>query len=76
MKDVAPSVELRRWFNHEPEKWEEFMNKYRQELKGSAALKELIALSKKHKSMTLVYGARDEEHNQAVVLKKIINSKR
>jgi uncharacterized protein YeaO (DUF488 family) len=75
MKDVAPSVELRRWFNHDPEKWKAFSVKYRQELKGSGALRELANLSKRHRTMTLVYGARDEEHNQAVVLKKIINSR-
>ena len=74
MKDVAPSTTLRKWFNHEPEKWQTFISKYQHELKELAVFDELVALIRKHKSVTLLYGAKDDLHNQAVVLKKIIDS--
>lgn len=68
IKDIAPSSELRKWFNHDPEKWKEFKEKYIAELKESAALEEFKDLLKKHTTVTLLYSAKDEEHNQAVVL--------
>lgn len=70
LKDVAPSTELRKWFGHDPGKWEEFQGRYRKELEDNkeniAALKAQI----KKGLVTLVYGAKDEEHNEALVLKK------
>lgn len=72
LKEVAPSDALRKWFGHEPTKWESFRKKYQIEIKGSAALKELIDLIQKHKTVTLLYAAKDEEHNQALALKKLI----
>jgi uncharacterized protein YeaO (DUF488 family) len=72
LKEVAPSTELRKWFNHDPEKWTPFKAKYKTELKGSEALKELRALIKKHKTVTLLYGAKDEEHNHALALKQFL----
>jgi len=75
LKEIAPSTELRKWFNHETEKWEEFRKKYKAELKDSEALKELSALLKEHKTITLVYGAKDEQHNQAVALKEFLHEK-
>jgi len=72
LKEVAPSTELRKWFNHEPEKWAGFIRKYKAELKDSPALGELIALIKKHKKVTLLYGAKDEVHNQAIALEHIV----
>lgn len=74
LKDVAPSTELRQWFGHDPEKWSEFKKRYRAELKGSEALAELCTLAGKG-DITLVYGARDENHNQALVLKQILDRK-
>lgn len=71
LKDVAPSTELRKWFDHDPDKWPEFQRKYRAELKGSEALAELRKLSRQG-HVTLVYSARDELHNDAVALKKIL----
>jgi len=68
IKDIAPSAELRKWFNHDPEKWNEFKKKYTAELKDNVALPTFLATIKKHKTVTLLYGARDEQHNQAVVL--------
>lgn len=72
LKEITPSGELRKWFNHEPEKWEAFHKKYSAELKHSPALKELLEHVKKHKTVTFVYGAKDEQHNQAVVLKEYL----
>ena len=73
LKEVAPSNELRKWFNHDPAKWSEFQKRYRAELKDNAALGELKKLAAKHKNLTLLYGAHDQKHNQAVVLADLIN---
>ena len=70
LKEVGPSNELRKWFGHEPAKFEEFRTRYRKELEGSAAWEELKALAR-HGKLTLVYSARDEQHNNAVVLKQM-----
>jgi len=73
-KDLAPSSSLRKWFGHDPNKWEAFRNRYRKELayaEPRKALKELARLSHQ-KTLTLVYSAADEEHNQAVVLKELL----
>ncbi|HXD78471.1 MAG TPA: DUF488 family protein [Puia sp.] len=75
LKEVAPSGALRKWFNHDPDKWKEFCAKYRAELKGSAAFGELLAEIKQHKSVTLLFGARDEEHNDAVALQQFIGAR-
>lgn len=72
LKDVAPSTELRKWFGHAPEKWPEFQKKYRAELKDNPALSELKALSRQG-DITLVYAAKDQLHNDAVVLKRILD---
>jgi len=71
LKEVAPSTELRKWFGHEPEKWPEFQKRYRVEL-NKAALESLRKLEKDHKKITLLYGAKSEERNQAVALLKIL----
>jgi uncharacterized protein YeaO (DUF488 family) len=71
MKEIGPSDELRKWFNHDPVKWEEFKSKYNEELKDKKdLLAELKNLESKHSKLTLLYGARDEQHNQAVVIAK------
>ena len=72
LKDVAPSAELRRWFGHEPEKWPEFNKRYRAELKANAALAELKEIARQE-DITLVYAARDQLHNEAAALKKILD---
>lgn len=73
MKEIAPSANLRKWFNHEPSKWIEFSNKYKDELKKAPPVDELIEYCKKHKTITLLYAAKDEEHNQALVLQRFVN---
>ncbi len=75
LKEVAPSNELRKWFHHEADNWEEFVAKYRAELHGSPALEELRAIVHVHKTVTLLYGAKDEEHNQAAVLLELLHLK-
>lgn len=70
-RDLAPSTQLRKWFGHDPERWAEFRKRYVAELRHAGVLervRELAALAKRGK-VTLVYGARDEEHNQAIVLR-------
>jgi uncharacterized protein YeaO (DUF488 family) len=74
LKDVGPSTALRKWFAHKPERWTEFRKRYKKELAGNAALKELRALVKGHRA-TLLYGAHDTEHNQAVVLASVLRVK-
>lgn len=72
MKDVAPSAELRKWFGHDPERWQEFARRYRAELsENGVLLKKLRALARKGR-VTLVYSAHDEIHNDAVVLRNVL----
>lgn len=71
LKEVAPSTELRQWFGHDPDKWTEFRRRYKAELKGNPAVAELAALSRR-RVVTLVYAARDEVHNEAVVLQQML----
>jgi len=73
MKDIAPSTELRKEFNHQPEKWAMFIPAYQAELKKNAALDELLSDIHKHHTVTLLYAARDNEHNHAMVLQQFIN---
>ncbi|MBJ6750144.1 DUF488 domain-containing protein [Geomonas anaerohicana] len=71
-KELAPSDELRHWFGHDPEKWQEFRARYRKELEGQGTLIEELAALAAGKTLTLLYAAKDEEHNNAVVLKEIL----
>lgn len=76
MKDIAPSTALRKWFNHDPARWVGFQEKYRAELRELAdKLDELRARAKKE-PVTLLYGAKDTEHNQAVVLRDVLAERR
>ncbi len=69
MKEIAPSDQLRKWFAHDAKRWIEFQRRYREELRAKAALTEqLRELEKTHRTVTLIYSARDDRHNQAVVL--------
>ena len=76
MKDIAPSSELRKWFAHDPERWDEFKSKYLGELEDK---KELIGrlkiMEKFNGTLTLIYSAKDEEHNNAVVLRELLIKK-
>jgi uncharacterized protein YeaO (DUF488 family) len=74
LKDVAPSPNLRRWFDHVPERFSDFSRQYRKELKGNAEFDELRKLSKR-KVVTLLYGARDPAINHAVVLQSALQAR-
>lgn len=75
LKDLAPSAELRKWFNHEAEKWDGFQKKYRQELDANpGAVAEFAQAAKGKRTVTLLYGAKDAQHNQAVVLREYLAS--
>ncbi len=68
IRDVAPSNKLRRWFNHEPEKWDEFRRRYFAELADNAAARSVLEEASRSK-VSLLFAARDEEHNNAVALR-------
>ncbi len=72
LPDLGPSTELRKWFNHDPAKWEEFCVRYRAELKEKAPLLATITAQAKTNPVTLLYSAKDEAHNQAVALKELL----
>lgn len=75
LKDAAPSTDLRKWFGHDPERWEEFQRRYRAELRDNdealAPLRKLI----EDGPVTLLYGAHDEAHNNAVALREYLDQK-
>ena len=72
LRDLAPSAELRRWFAHRPERWPEFRRRYRTELQERPELIEEIHKAARGGPVTLVYAARDEAHNDAVILKEAL----
>ena len=76
LKDLAPSAELRKWFGHDPDKWERFERRYREEL--AAKERDLRGLRWKAErgTVTLVYAARDQEYNSAVVLKSVLDKRK
>ena len=72
LKEIAPSTELRKWFNHDPERWQEFRKRYRAELRAMDEPVETLHDALKEGSVTLLYAARDEEHNHALVLRDFL----
>jgi uncharacterized protein YeaO (DUF488 family) len=73
LKEIAPSSELRKWFSHDPDKWEEFKKKYEQELlTKQPLLKEIRQMETQEETVTLLYSAKAMEHNNAVALKAIL----
>jgi uncharacterized protein YeaO (DUF488 family) len=72
MKDVAPSPALRKWFAHDPAKWEQFQRRYFEELREHAEAVDELRRRARRGRVTLVYGARDEEHNAALALKSYL----
>lgn len=72
LRDVAPSTELRRWFGHDPERWEEFQQRYCAELDENPSAWQPLVEAAKRGPVTLLFGARDREHNQAVVLRDYV----
>lgn len=72
LKEVAPSGELRQWFHHHTDQWEAFVASYRQELAAGDAWRPLAALLRQGESLTLLYGSKDTQHNQGVVLRDFL----
>ena len=72
LKEIAPSTALRQWFGHDPAKWAEFQKRYHEELKKNPAQVALLKKQAKKGAVTLVYGAKDEEHNEALVLEELL----
>jgi uncharacterized protein YeaO (DUF488 family) len=76
MKEIAPSTELRKWFGHDSDKFEEFKKRYKDELGEHEDLLDQLAEKSTEKKVTLLYGAKDEEHNQAAVLETVLKERR
>jgi len=74
MKDIAPSDELRRWFGHDPERWDEFRTRYKRELAEKLDLISALKKMDREGTVTLIYAAKDTDHNNAVVLKEAIET--
>ena len=72
LKDTAPSDELRRWFSHDPAKWDEFRRRYDAELEGKPDVLQPLREAARQGNVTLLYSARDTEHNNAVALKEYL----
>jgi uncharacterized protein YeaO (DUF488 family) len=72
LKDIAPSDELRKWFSHDPSKWQEFRKRYRKELKDKQDMIEDLRKAARRGTVTLLYAAKDADRNNAVVLKEMI----
>ena len=71
-KDIAPSDDLRKWFSHDPSKWQEFRERYRHELKDKPDMIEELRKASRQGTITLLYAAKDAGRNNAVVLKEMI----
>ena len=75
MKDIAPSADLRKWFSHDPAKWNDFVSRYQEELKDkSNLLEEIERLNKAHGNVTLLFSARDTDHSNATALLQTLNN--
>ncbi len=72
LKEIAPSTELRHWFGHDPARWEEFQRRYAQELKRHQGEVDQLRSLARHGAITLIYAARDRDHNEAVVLRDVL----
>ncbi|MCW8408301.1 DUF488 domain-containing protein [Legionella sp. PATHC035] len=76
LKDTAPSHELRRWFDHKPEKWEEFQKRYAKELEDKEESLQTIIDKAKNQTITLLYSAQDEQHNNALALLELMRARK
>jgi len=73
LKDIAPSTELRKWFSHDPQKWQEFYSRYASELESRQDLLDFIRNKGMKEIVTLLFAAKDEMHNEAVIIKEKTN---
>jgi uncharacterized protein YeaO (DUF488 family) len=77
LRDIGPSTRLREWFGHEVERWRDFKERYRAELEGHGELLDLLQdLEREHGTVTLLFAARDEAHNEAEVIADVLRSRR
>ncbi|MCC7350356.1 MAG: DUF488 domain-containing protein [Phycisphaerales bacterium] len=76
LKEIAPSPGLRKWFGHDPARWDQFQHKYRQELKSHPDEVELLRRKARQGRVTLIYAAKDEQRNGALVLKEYLDDKK
>lgn len=74
MKDIAPSTKLRQWFSHDPDKWDEFCDRYRTELKNKPDLMDHLRQKSGEGTVTLLYGSRETQYNHARLLQTILTS--
>lgn len=72
MKEIAPTTELRKWFGHDPARWEEFRSRYGKELHHNANLLTQLHALARQEPLTLIYSAHDKIHNDAVVLRDVL----
>lgn len=72
LKEICPSTELRKWFNHDQEKWQEFKKKYLDELSTNKAVQKILLKCESNPTITLLYAAHDQQFNQAVVLQSFL----
>jgi len=72
LKEIGPSTELRKWFAHDPAKWDRFRGRYETEIKHNGELLEILKRKANEGTLTLIYAARDAKHNEALVLKRFL----
>ena len=75
LKEIAPSAKLRKWFAHDPDKWEQFKKRYAAELDDQREHVKQLGRAARKRTVTLLFGAKDTEHNDAVALKEYLMSK-
>lgn len=71
-REIAPSTELRKWFGHDPERWEAFKRRYREELELKVDVLDRLKAEARNRLLILLYSAKDKEHNQAVVIREAL----
>jgi uncharacterized protein YeaO (DUF488 family) len=76
LKEIAPSTELRKWFGHDPAKWKKFRARYESEIRHNSEVFTVLKQKTREDAVTLLYGARDQEHNEALVLKQLLEKDR
>jgi len=75
LKDIAPSTELRKWYSHDPDKWEEFKKRYKNEIKDKKIILDELKAESRKKTITLVFSSREPELNNAAALKEFLSGK-
>lgn len=75
LKDIAPSTELRKWYSHDPDKWQEFKKRYKNELKDKKNILDELKAESRKQTITLIFSSREKELNNAEALKEFLSSK-